>query len=181
MASPYNPYQAPTFDQGAEVDRDEELTLATRGSRLAAAMVDSALFFVPVIAVFLVMETSLASLLVLGESENFGGPSEDLMKAVGVVVVLCAILLVAQCYFLVKNAQTIGKRLLGIQIVNAGDGRPTGFARIVFLRIMAVQLGSLFPFIGSFLPLVDVLLIFRRDSRCLHDLIAGTIVVKVER
>lgn len=35
------------------------------------------------------------------------------------------------------------------------------------------------PFIGGFMPLIDVLLIFRKSRKCLHDDLAGTIVVKV--
>jgi uncharacterized RDD family membrane protein YckC len=40
---------------------------------------------------------------------------------------------------------------------------------------------ALIPVIGGFLPLVDVLFIFRHDRRCIHDLLAGTNVVKVRK
>jgi uncharacterized RDD family membrane protein YckC len=35
------------------------------------------------------------------------------------------------------------------------------------------------PFVGPLLSIVNVLLIFRDDRRCGHDLIAGTRVVKL--
>jgi uncharacterized RDD family membrane protein YckC len=184
MASQYNPYEAPTFDDAGKAEQDEELTLATRGSRLAAAMLDSALIFVPLIAVFLVIgaDNGVASWVVFtGDMPNVGEPPAYLMTTLAVVGVLCLLVLGVQCYLLIKSAQTIGKRVLGIQIVNASDGSQTGFGRIFFLRILAIQLASFFPLVGGFVPLIDVLLIFRQDSRCIHDHIAGTIVVRVQR
>jgi len=185
MVGQYNPYQAPTSDDGSEVEGEEQLTLATRGSRLAAALLDSALFFVPMIGVILAMGASENSaswvVFVSDPSGNVGTPPAHLMTTLAVIGIVCLLLMVVQCYLLIKSAQTIGKRVLGIQIVNARDGRPTGFGRIALMRVLVVQVASLFPLVGSFVPLVDVLLIFRRDSRCLHDHIAGTIVVKVER
>jgi len=38
---------------------------------------------------------------------------------------------------------------------------------------------SLIPYAGSFVALLDVLFIFRRDQRCIHDHLAGTVVVKI--
>jgi hypothetical protein len=35
--------------------------------------------------------------------------------------------------------------------------------------------------VGTFLVLVDVLFIFRKDRRCVHDHIAGTRVVNLDR
>ena len=46
------------------------------------------------------------------------------------------------------------------------------------LRYMPWHLGSNLPFIGWLLGLVNILMIFRADRRCGHDLIAGTQVVK---
>jgi len=37
---------------------------------------------------------------------------------------------------------------------------------------------SAIPVVGSFFVLIDTLLVFRADRRCVHDLIAGTKVVK---
>jgi hypothetical protein len=35
------------------------------------------------------------------------------------------------------------------------------------------------PFVGNFVGLVDALMIFGEDHRCLHDRIAGTRVISV--
>ena len=46
------------------------------------------------------------------------------------------------------------------------------------MRYFPVQLVGNIPFIGPLLGIVNVLLIFRADRRCGHDLIAGTRVVR---
>ena len=79
-------------------------------------------------------------------------------------------------YFLNKNGQTIGKMLLNIRIVSIDD-RPIGGAGLLLKRYLPMSMISLVPFIGSLLALVDVLFIFRKDRRCVHDLIARTKVV----
>jgi uncharacterized RDD family membrane protein YckC len=72
--------------------------------------------------------------------------------------------------------QTIGKKLARTRIVSYQDGRNLGFVGNVLLR-------SLLPFliasiIGGCFTLIDILLIFGAERRCLHDLIAGTTVVE---
>ena len=57
------------------------------------------------------------------------------------------------------------------------DGSRIGLARYIFLRVVPVVLISMIPFIGNLINLVDPLLIFGKERRCLHDLIADTIVV----
>ena len=41
-----------------------------------------------------------------------------------------------------------------------------------------MQVVSMIPLVGVLLVWVDILMIFRRDRRCAHDLVAGTRVVK---
>ena len=38
---------------------------------------------------------------------------------------------------------------------------------------------GIFPAIGGIIQLVDILFIFRDDRKCIHDLIAGTVVISV--
>lgn len=79
-------------------------------------------------------------------------------------------------YFLNKNGQTIGKMLLNIRIVGVDD-QSIGGTAIILKRYLPMSLVSLVPFVGSVLALADILFIFRKDRRCVHDLIAGTKVV----
>ena len=67
--------------------------------------------------------------------------------------------------------QTIGKMLAGVCVVD-GEGEPPRFGTAV-LRYIAYY-ASLFTFTLGF-----VMAALRRDKRALHDLIAGTWVVRV--
>jgi len=93
---------------------------------------------------------------------------------------LCGVVLV-QGLFLALRAQTIGKMLLGLRIIDVATGRRAGFARLVFLRMLVTSLLSALAGIGWIFGLVDCLFIFREDRRCLHDFIAGTRVVQATR
>jgi len=54
------------------------------------------------------------------------------------------------------------------------QGARGSFARIVLLRELPGWIANVTTGTGLVYSLVDVLLIFRRSRRCLHDLIAGT-------
>jgi uncharacterized RDD family membrane protein YckC len=86
----------------------------------------------------------------------------------------------ANLMLLYRNGQTIGKYLLAIKIVKV-DGSRAGLARIIFLRTVLFSFVSLIPFIGQIIYyLIDPLFIFHSSRRCLHDLVAGTIVIKAK-
>jgi uncharacterized RDD family membrane protein YckC len=79
-------------------------------------------------------------------------------------------------YFVAKNSQSVGKRILGIKVART-DGSRASFSRIFWLRNIVNALPSAIPFIGNFYGLIDHLFIFGDSRRCLHDRIAGTIVI----
>jgi len=91
------------------------------------------------------------------------------------------IYLAFNAYLLNKNAQTIGKRIMGIRIVNHDDGQKTPLGRLLLLRVLPVQIVAVIPYVGSVAAMIDALLIFRKNQRCLHDQIAGTDVVQALR
>jgi uncharacterized RDD family membrane protein YckC len=57
------------------------------------------------------------------------------------------------------------------------DGQPASPWQVIGLRYGTGFLATMIPFLGMFFGLADALLIFRRNRRCIHDLIAGTTVV----
>jgi uncharacterized RDD family membrane protein YckC len=78
--------------------------------------------------------------------------------------------------FLVQNGQTVGKKILGIKITDLTQQNPTTSA--LFKRYgLYLGLGQI-PFIGAFFSIINVLFIFSKSKRCLHDLAAKTIVIK---
>jgi uncharacterized RDD family membrane protein YckC len=86
-----------------------------------------------------------------------------------------------QSLLIAARGQNLGKLLVGARVVRL-DGAPAGFVRGVLLRFalpvsLLFLLNVAFP-LGFLFLIVDYCFIFRADRRCLHDLIAGTRVVR---
>lgn len=90
---------------------------------------------------------------------------------------------------LISRGQTIGKYVRAIRIVDAKTGESLEWATIIFLRPLPFLILYIFFILASIsgqpqysliplsLVLVDILFIFRKDRRCLHDLIARSKVI----
>jgi uncharacterized RDD family membrane protein YckC len=145
------------------------LVLATRGKRLGASLIDALL------GLAVVVPAQYAA----GVYDNFPNVTKQsplhlvLWSAGGLVLFV-----LMHGYFLKKNGQTIGKRLLGTRIADVNDGSTPPLDRLLLWRVLPVQLVVLIPYVGALGTLVDALFIFRRDQRCVHDHIAGTVVVQ---
>ena len=92
---------------------------------------------------------------------------------------LYGVLAVLQITLLCLRSQTVGKLLLRIQIVEVQNGKPGGPVRAFLLRALVPTMIECIPFLGFAFWLVDTCFIFREDRRCIHDLLAGTRVVKL--
>lgn len=75
------------------------------------------------------------------------------------------------------RGQTPGKWLAGIKIVRR-DGSALTWQRWLTHRTLPFELGSMLPVVGGFVALVDFLWLFGKEKRCLHDIVADTMVVK---
>ena len=84
---------------------------------------------------------------------------------------------VVNLVLLSRNGQTIAKRMFGIKVLRT-DGSPCSVLRIIFMRWLPVTLLGMLPIIGYASGLIDALMIFGQQQRCLHDLIADTMVVQ---
>jgi uncharacterized RDD family membrane protein YckC len=96
------------------------------------------------------------------------------------LVVLAAgsmVLVVVQISLLVMRGQTIGKSLCNVRIVRVGTGELPGFLRAVVLRSWVPGFLGAVPCLGPVFSLANILFILRPDRRCLHDHLAGTVVV----
>jgi uncharacterized RDD family membrane protein YckC len=76
------------------------------------------------------------------------------------------------------NGQTIGKWLMKLKIVRADTGAEGGFLHNVLLRSVANYIINM---IVPFYSIVDVLFIFSREARCIHDRLASTQVIRIQR
>ncbi len=158
-----NPYQAPLADLS---DDPSESKLAGRGARLGAVILDSiimGLIIGPVLFVSTTFDDQTAAALL----------DQPTWLSVGVLVVYVAV----NGYFLAMRGQTVGKMMVGIRIVSADTGEILPLWRVLVLRFLPVQLIQIVPGIGPVLWLVDTLFIFGDARRCVHDYVAGTIVI----
>ena len=166
-----NPYAAPVAAVADEVPRAQEL--ADRLTRLGAVFLDGLFFgfsIVPaIVAMAFVGDTSSANFDQQVDTAVYAGFGLGLLLFFGLVA--------WNCVLLSRHGQTVAKKMLGIRVVRR-DGSHCGLARIFFARYLPVTVLGMIPFLGGLVSLVDALLIFRDDRRCLHDEIAYTIVIK---
>jgi hypothetical protein len=77
---------------------------------------------------------------------------------------------------LATRGSSIGKRILGLYVVTEpGRNSRLGFGRGVILRILVPNVVT--SATGGLFFLIDQAFIFRDDRRCIHDHIAGTVVL----
>jgi len=168
-----NPYAAPKATLApppmpgvSELERRK----AGRGRRLGAVLLDGLFSLVWVVPLIIGA--------VLADQVKRGGSSSAVVVAISIGALLAIGLLVVNCVMLHQSGQTLGKRCLGIAIVRT-DGSRCGLLRYIFARVVPVSLLGMIPFVGGFVSLLDALLIFNQERRCLHDMIADTIVIDV--
>lgn len=173
MAEDKGNIYAPTEVRVDDVQAEGDLELATRLSRLGAAIVDGLIIGVPFYIVFFMVVPDPFG---LASSANQGFVAQFMFS---LVMFLCAFAIYAVVNWIPLEAtgQTWGKKLLNIRIVRS-DGSPVGARRVLFRRYLPMQSAAMIPFIGTIIGLVNTLLIFRESRKCLHDDIADTVVVK---
>lgn len=89
-----------------------------------------------------------------------------------------AALAVLQGFLIATRSQSVGKILFSLRIVRAADGAKPDFLRAFLVRGGVPAIIKYIPLIGLLFWVVDVCFIFRADRRCVHDLMAGTKIVK---
>jgi len=89
-----------------------------------------------------------------------------------------ALLVLVQLFLLARRGQSVGKLALGLRIVRLADNTTAGFLHAFLLRGTLPFMIEQIPLAGFLFWIVDSCFIFRDDRRCLHDLLAGTKVVK---
>lgn len=144
--------------------------LASRGDRLLGAIIDSLIVSVVIFSVlfFSGVFTQLA------EGKPISTIQEIFYAALGVGVFLAI-----NGNLLAKHGQTVGKKIVGVRIVGEDD-KYLPLLKLIGLRYLPVAILAYIPY-GNVLWFVDLAFIFRRDKRCLHDIIARTRVVNVGR
>ena len=86
------------------------------------------------------------------------------------------IYLILNGYLLYKKGQTIGKVIVKTRIVDFEDKVPN-FGRLLIFRYFILGIVAHIPILGNIFVLVNVLFIFGKERRCIHDYMAGTLVI----
>jgi uncharacterized RDD family membrane protein YckC len=161
IRNPYAAPGAPLMPEPPPLPATQRQELAGRGQRLLARITDQLLYA----ACFL----PLLVLALLPDRPDWG-------VSLGLLLALAGLLglFVYNLALLGQSGQTIGKLWLGIRIVRS-DGSDADLGRVFGLRIFLPWLIS--AFVGPLFTLPDALCIFGNEKRCLHDLMADTIVV----
>ena len=153
-------------------------TLATRWRRLFAAIFD----------VLLTMGVAFLAMWPLGtfEHESAYEPIQIVMRIFGL---LLGSYLIVNGWTLIKHGQTVGKKLMRIQIVGHSDGQPVPLWKLLIraflpIAIMAYPALGLPPFFSvvilAAIGLFDGAFIFSKSRRCLHDYVVGSKVQSVK-
>jgi uncharacterized RDD family membrane protein YckC len=166
-----NPFTPPAATLDAPPLPDANVTLADRGTRFAAVFLDGLTALPAAVLAWI-------TVFLLGADKTGNAPVPAAAIALGASAGLYILGLgIYQLYLLSTRGQSLGKRWMGIKIVLLSGAAP-GFTHAVLLRVFVNGLISGVPYLGGIYGLVDVLLIFREDRRCIHDMLAGTRVVK---
>jgi uncharacterized RDD family membrane protein YckC len=170
-----NPYAPPANAPIREPSMDR---LASYGDRFVGMLIDSILDF----------GSLFTGVPIAAMDPNIGNPEADYgpLVFVGALVSLVAVVTITglQWYWIATLGQSAGKRLMKTQIRKL-DGSEVDFVSGVILRSWIVN----FAFgvvhvitcglLGWVVSLVDSVMIFGHERRCLHDRIADTKVIKL--
>ena len=170
-----NPFDAPASNDLESTSYQGPL--ATVGQRAAAKLVDILLL---TLAIGLGVGPIFIDLLVFGNEEE-PGPLGLLGSAL--ILFLVIGISIFQWVLITNTGQSIGKRMLGIQI-RKDDGQLPGFVHGVLLRewIPNLIIGFFNNCCLGWIPwLVDYLYVLGEDRKCLHDRIASTTVIALEK
>ena len=161
-----NVYSPPKSDLGSP-DADFS-DLATRGSRFLAAIID-ALTIVPITMPLMYFTGGFDGITT--------GTQPTILYTVSMTLIGIIVFLAIHGYFLVKDGQTLGKKAFNIKVVTH-DGQHAQIATLL-KRYGFYWLIPQIPVAGIFLNLINLLFIFRKPTKCIHDYVGGTKVVKV--
>jgi uncharacterized RDD family membrane protein YckC len=178
MVSELNPYAPPTADNDPVGDPNDasQLMRATRSQRWWAAFVDG-LLYMPLLGVGMYVASSMGINILT-----------DRLTWLLVVWACMSPLAIYQWVLVARTGQTLGKRWTKIKIFKK-DGSPVDFVSAVVLRnwvlyFIPALLTVIVPGtdqVSNLVGLVDAVMIFGAEHRCLHDFIAGTQVLQLQR
>jgi len=183
---PHNPYQPPQSEISASptVLGGE---LASPWIRLGASIIDG-LILTPINWILQKFILHTPTPMDFFKASQSGNPADikSLMPSTGSILlssVLGMVLFIALNFVFLQNGQTIGKKLLKLQVQRRADGTALPWMSYVLKRMLPIQVASILGVLVSplinILLIVDSLMIFRAGRNTLHDDLAGSKVVRI--
>ena len=152
------------------------------GRRVAAYLVDAALTYVAAAPLWLAWAPAFAATVRAAAASGSGAPVAEPAAPSGVLLAVGAVLLaawgVAQWVWNGTRGWTVGRRLLGLRLVDVRSGRPVGLGR-AFVRALIVALGALACGVGQLVVLLSPLFDASGRRRGWHDRVGEGVVVDV--
>lgn len=160
-----NPYRAPgrAVSGRPAAERAHEV-LAGRGSRLAAVIID----YLAMIA------AAIPGMLALFYVDTAGQAETAALVGSGTFVLGLGAFATLQASYIVRDGQTLGKKLMRIRIVDHIDGQVPPWTRVLGMRYLVNTALRQVPLYF----LIDAVFIFGEEQRCIHDHLAGTKVIE---
>lgn len=162
-----NVYSTPQAQLVDQVD-DSEKPLASRWARLGASIIDSIIMMVVLLPVMY---------LTGGFDGVMEGRQPSFVYSLGIAVLGIVVFFAINYRFLVANGQTVGKKVLEIKIVDLNGNVPV-FQPQLIIRYAVYMLPGQIPVVGQIFSFINILFIFTKEKRCIHDLVAKTKVVQ---
>jgi len=148
----------------------ESNNLALRSQRFAAAMIDILVTLVPInLIIFFTFHIND----IIKTQLEYG-----FYFAFGMLLLIQMIFFMMNGWLLYKYGQTIGKAILKIKIIDQNKKLPDLMTSYV-IRYLFLSIMPLIPLFGILIMMIDFMLIFQKDRKCIHDHLAGTSVIKV--
>jgi uncharacterized RDD family membrane protein YckC len=151
--------------------------LGSLGERFGAAFIDGCLKAACSIPTALSVMKYLQENLQPGTQPDPQAMMAAITSSAALAYPYLGVLAVLQGILIATRSQSVGKILLGLRIVRT-DGSQANFAQAFVIRSAVPTAIEYIPFLGFLFWIVDTCFIFRADRRCLHDLMAGTKVIK---
>lgn len=155
-------------NRSVDADKIEQalagIELASRWDRLWASIIDG----------LMIMAVTIPLIYFTGGFDDSKEPS--LVYLLLVTLVATAVFFLINGKLLASSGQTVGKRFLGIKIV-ALDGAKADVQPHLIKRYAFYMMIGVLPVIGTILSNINILFIFGKSKRCLHDHIAATKVI----
>jgi uncharacterized RDD family membrane protein YckC len=166
----HNPYEAPAAPSMPGLpESGADFVKAERGTRFLAVLLDGLVYLGVLIPLFI-------GLAFTGGFTHSTGSKGLVLLFVSLGGLAFLGVFIYNLVLLNGEGQTLGKRWMKVRIVRS-NGERAGLGRIFWLRMFVPGLVSRIPFVGVIFALADPLFIFGEERRCVHDMMADTIVV----